>query len=204
MSSSFSLARTFMARAIPTRQTLRQLTTASRSCRKPSSPTVTLSRILCHTRIHAPLGTIAPGSSTVYTSSRAYSSSNSEPQYAISDLSDDDYHTVSDACMDRMVEYFEDLGDEHEIPGYDVEYQSGVMTLKLGGKGTYVVNKQPPNKQLWLSSPTTGPKRYDYDSKHGKWFYSRDHHTLKYLLDTEISEAIGIDIDVPLDGVDNE
>jgi len=25
--------------------------------------------------------------------------------------------------MDRMVEYFEDLGDEHEIPGYDVEYQ---------------------------------------------------------------------------------
>lgn len=25
--------------------------------------------------------------------------------------------------MDRMVEYFEDIGDEHEIPGYDVEYQ---------------------------------------------------------------------------------
>lgn len=25
--------------------------------------------------------------------------------------------------MDRMVEYFEDLGDEYEIPGYDVEYQ---------------------------------------------------------------------------------
>lgn len=42
---------------------------------------------------------------------------------SVSDLSEDDYHTVSDAAMDRMVEYFEDIGDEHEIPGYDVEYQ---------------------------------------------------------------------------------
>ncbi|KAF9409998.1 Mitochondrial chaperone Frataxin [Podila epigama] len=129
---------------------------------------------------------------------RCYSSK-PEPQYTISDLSDDEYHSISDASMDRMVEYFEDLGDEHEIPGYDVEYQSGVMTLKLGDKGTYVVNKQPPNKQLWLSSPTSGPKRYDYDKEHETWFYGRDHHSLKYLLDTEITKAIGIKINVPLD-----
>ncbi|KAF8941852.1 Mitochondrial chaperone Frataxin [Haplosporangium gracile] len=133
------------------------------------------------------------------------SPSSPEPTYTISDLSEDDYHTASDASMDRMVEYFEDLGDEHEIPGYDVEYQvssckkSGVMTLKLGNKGTYVVNKQPPNKQLWLSSPTSGPKRYDFDAEHQIWFYGRDHHSLKYLLDTEITKAIGIEIDVPLD-----
>ncbi|KAG0210568.1 Mitochondrial chaperone Frataxin [Mortierella sp. GBA30] len=142
-------------------------------------------------------------SSRTYASmaSSSSSSSSSEPQYVVSELTDDEYHTISDACMDRMVEYFEDLGDEHEIPGYDVEFQSGVMTLKLGAKGTYVVNKQPPNKQLWLSSPTSGPKRYDYDTKHQTWFYGRDHHSLKYLLDTEISKAIGIEIDVPLDGL---
>jgi frataxin len=73
------------------------------------------------------------------------------------------------------------------------------MTLKLGDKGTYVVNKQPPNKQLWLSSPTSGPKRYDFDAEHQVWFYGRDHHSLKYLLDTEITKAIGFEIDVPLD-----
>ena len=77
------------------------------------------------------------------------------------------------------------------------------MTLKLGDKGTYVVNKQPPNKQLWLSSPTSGPKRYDYDLKHQTWFYNRDHHSLKYLLDTEISKVLEFDIDVPLDGMDH-
>ena len=31
--------------------------------------------------------------------------------------------------------------------------QSGVLTLTLGDNGTYVINKQPPNKQIWLSSP---------------------------------------------------
>ncbi|KAG0294461.1 Mitochondrial chaperone Frataxin [Linnemannia gamsii] len=149
--------------------------------------------------------TMIPRSSTpLCTSSslRTYTTmtpSSPEPTYTVSDLSEDDYHTASDASMDRMVEYFEDLGDEYEIPGYDVEYQSGVMTLKLGDKGTYVVNKQPPNKQLWLSSPTSGPKRYDFDAEHKVWFYGRDHHSLKFLLDTEITKAIGIDIDVPLD-----
>ena len=34
--------------------------------------------------------------------------------------------------------------------------QAGVLTLKLpSSKGTYVINKQPPNKQIWLSSPTS-------------------------------------------------
>ncbi len=33
-------------------------------------------------------------------------------------------------------------------------FQSGVLTVKMGGDlGTYVINKQTPNKQIWLSSP---------------------------------------------------
>ena len=37
-------------------------------------------------------------------------------------------------------------------------FQSGVLTVSLGASaGTYVINKQTPNKQIWLSSPT----RYD-------------------------------------------
>jgi hypothetical protein len=31
--------------------------------------------------------------------------------------------------------------------------QSGVLTVKLGQKGTFVINKQTPNRQIWLSSP---------------------------------------------------
>ena len=48
------------------------------------------------------------------------------------------------------------------IKAADSFLQSGVLTLNLGPHGTYVVNKQPPNKQIWLSSPL----RYDYSLRH--------------------------------------
>ena len=35
----------------------------------------------------------------------------------------------------------------------------GVLTLNLGSHGTYVINKQAPNKQIWMSSPLSGPVR---------------------------------------------
>ncbi|KAF9973283.1 Mitochondrial chaperone Frataxin [Actinomortierella ambigua] len=142
-----------------------------------------------------------PATSNLVTSCKSrqpYSTSTGKVEFKISDLSDTEYHNVADNTMDAMVEYFEDLGDSTDFPGYDVEYQSGVMTLKLGDKGTYVVNKQPPNKQLWLSSPSSGPKRYDYDAEHKVWFYTRDHHSLHWLLNHEISEALGIEIHVPI------
>lgn len=40
--------------------------------------------------------------------------------------------------------------------------QAGVLEVSLPPSGTYVINKQPPNKQIWLSSPVSGPKRYDF------------------------------------------
>lgn len=32
-------------------------------------------------------------------------------------------------------------------------FQNEVLTLKLGSLGTYVINKQTPNRQIWMSSP---------------------------------------------------
>lgn len=58
--------------------------------------------------------------------------------------------------------------------------------------GTYVINRQTPNRQIWLSSPTSGPKRYDFiphnlESKSaGYWFYKHDNSTLHELLENEI------------------
>lgn len=82
--------------------------------------------------------------------------------------------------------------------------QAGVLTLTFPPIGTYVINKQPPNKQIWLSSPISGPKRYDYvilgegqDSKEGtgagSWVYLRDMSTLADLLLSEV----GVDLSDP-------
>ena len=45
----------------------------------------------------------------------------------------------------------------------DVTNASGVITFNTGEKGTFVINKQTPNRQVWLSSPLSGPKRYRFD-----------------------------------------
>ncbi|KAL2131205.1 hypothetical protein VTI74DRAFT_5408 [Chaetomium olivicolor] len=115
-------------------------------------------------------------------------------------ITESEYHTVADEYLDRLLTRLEELQDERE--DVDVEFSSGVLTVSLGSDvGTYVINKQPPNKQIWLSSPKTGPKRYDYvilgegqhekqDTATGDWVYLRDGSTLNDLL----SEEIGIDI----------
>jgi frataxin len=71
------------------------------------------------------------------------------------------------------------------------------MTIDLQDKGSYVLNKQPPNKQIWLSSPITGPKRFDWvvsgESMHqkegsgsGSWIYLRDGSHLSDILRKEV------------------
>jgi frataxin len=60
-----------------------------------------------------------------------------------------------------------------------------VLTVKTP-KGTFVINKQPPNQQIWLSSPISGPKRYDWDPALRKWYYQRDGECLDDLLAREM------------------
>ncbi|KAI8960025.1 Frataxin [Daldinia sp. FL1419] len=107
------------------------------------------------------------------------------------------YHDLADEYLDAVLNRFEELQDEHgEI---DVEYSSGVMTVKIPNVGTYVINKQPPNKQIWLSSPVSGPKRYDYvqsdegQNAKGDWVYRRDGSTLSDLLFKETGVKIELE-----------
>lgn len=55
-----------------------------------------------------------------------------------------------------------------------------------------MINKQGPSRQIWLSSPISGPKRYDWID--GKWIYKRDQVSLQALLNQEISSIIGKDV----------
>lgn len=76
-----------------------------------------------------------------------------------------------------------------------------MLTVSLGDKhGTYVINKQTPNKQIWLSSPVSGPKRFDFiyaadGSKTGYWFYKHTGETIHEILDREISDVMGKETD---------
>ena len=93
----------------------------------------------------------------------------------------DDYVALADECLDTILEKADELSDERD--DVEAELSSGVLTLKTP-QGTWVVNKQVPNRQLWLSSPVSGPCRYEYVD--GTWTHTRDGSSLSELLEREL------------------
>lgn len=84
-----------------------------------------------------------------------------------------------------------------------------MLEVKIPSKDlTYVLNKQPPNKQIWLSSPISGPKRFDWvvtgesmtqkeGGGSGDWLYLRDGSSLTELVRKELGVDLGVDDSVP-------
>lgn len=106
-------------------------------------------------------------------------------------LEEDEYHKLADATIHDLQERFEEYGDSIEVDGFDIDYGNQVLTVKLGNLGTYVLNKQTPNRQLWLSSPMSGPSRFDWDRSSQAWVYRRTRENLLQLLETELLELCG-------------
>ena len=94
----------------------------------------------------------------------------------------DDYVALADEALDTILERADELSDERD--DVEAELSSGVLTLKIAGAGTWVINKQVPNRQLWLSSPLSGPCRYEYVE--GTWTHTRDGSSLSELLEREL------------------
>ncbi|GAQ38080.1 mitochondrial chaperone Frataxin [Aspergillus tubingensis] len=123
-----------------------------------------------------------------------------------SPLTDAQYHDHAEHYLDVLQYEIEKVQEE----GSDIEaeYSAGVMNISVPGVGTYVLNKQPPNKQIWLSSPISGPKRYDWvvegDQMHekqesrpfinGQWIYLRDGSNLTDLLNHELTLNLPKDV----------
>ncbi|KAL5673645.1 hypothetical protein ACJX0J_017951, partial [Zea mays] len=68
-------------------------------------------------------------------------------------MQEDEFHKLADETIHDLLETLEEYGDSIQMDGFDIDYGNQVLTLRLGDLGTYVVNKQSPNRQIWLSSP---------------------------------------------------
>ncbi|KAL8167563.1 hypothetical protein V2J09_009062 [Rumex salicifolius] len=85
---------------------------------------------------------------------------------------EDEFQKLADSTIHELLEKFENQ----------------VLTLKLGDLGTYVLNKQTPNRQLWLSSPVSGPSRFDWDPNAQSWIYRRNNANLRKLMENELAQ----------------
>jgi len=95
--------------------------------------------------------------------------------------------------------------DSAERP-IELSESDGVLKLIVADAGTYVINQHTVTRQLWCSSPISGPSKYNYhrtqpltssssQQTHGRWLSERDpNNALIDLLQKELSFLINDDI----------
>ena len=114
-----------------------------------------------------------------------------------------EYHAAADDLLEATQAAIEVALEDRLGSDFDTDYSQGVLTVSLGaagGGGTYVLNKQTPNQQIWWSSPVSGPKRFEFDpeaASSGSWVSTRDASVeLTSLLGDELKEQFDVDIEV--------
>ena len=81
----------------------------------------------------------------------------------------------------------------------DVDLEGGILTVRLDAGGIYVVNKQAPNRQIWLASPVSGAWHFDFREGPGvaaRWVATKGGATLAALLSKELSTASGMALEL--------
>ncbi|KAJ4368835.1 Mitochondrial matrix iron chaperone [Neocucurbitaria cava] len=121
------------------------------------------------------------------------------------DIPTSEFHERADQYLNELVQRLEEA--QENDPNIEVDYSAGVLEV-TSKENTFVLNKQPPNKQIWLSSPISGPKRFDWvvsqegmDFKEGggqgDWVYLRDGTSLTEILRKELGVDVSVDDQVP-------
>eukprot|EP01101_Sappina_pedata_P002968 TRINITY_DN13177_c0_g1_i1.p1 TRINITY_DN13177_c0_g1~~TRINITY_DN13177_c0_g1_i1.p1 ORF type:complete len:180 (+),score=63.16 TRINITY_DN13177_c0_g1_i1:59-541(+) len=107
------------------------------------------------------------------------------------------FHKISNETLEYIQNSFQESGLEDQFDDLDVDLLNGVLSIKTS-KGTYVINKQAPNRQIWLSSPISGPKRFNFCENQTKWV-SKDGKPILDLLSEEIREITGLIVSLDSD-----
>ena len=87
------------------------------------------------------------------------------------------------------------------VTGVCVLSQDGVLNVIIGSHGTFVLNKQAPNMQIWLSSPVSGPPRYEFCKASVTWRNNRDGHELLTILADDFETLTGSPMPLCFDAV---
>lgn len=119
------------------------------------------------------------------------------------DWPEHEFVQVAEANLEQLSDQISDLGfrPKNASMDFDIELSQGVLTISFGSHGTYVLNTQTPNRQIWMSSPTSGPWRYAWYPEKNSWFSTRDGHALSDRLTQELSEIFNERVEISFSDV---
>lgn len=103
------------------------------------------------------------------------------------------FQVLADATLRGLMAKLDaDLGTVAEV-----DLSDGILTLELDSGAKYIVNKQAPNRQIWLASPTSGGWHFAHaggDGSPANWRSTKGGATLADLLADELAKATGIEL----------
>ncbi|CCQ74062.1 iron donor protein CyaY [Magnetospira sp. QH-2] len=98
------------------------------------------------------------------------------------------FETIADTTLGSYAEIIDEaIGDVA-----DVDFQSGILTIELDSGGQYVINKQAPTRQVWVSSPVSGASHFTYED--GVWRATRSDDVLAEMLSKELTDKTGVTV----------
>ncbi|KAG5180934.1 hypothetical protein JKP88DRAFT_222642 [Tribonema minus] len=111
-------------------------------------------------------------------------------------MSEAQFQDLADDTLERIHDALEQLLEGGYDGDFDVNLSQGVLNASIPPHGTWVINKQTPNRQIWWSSPVSGPRRYEWDAAAEHWVNTRDGGDLAELLQREIRETTQLELDL--------
>jgi CyaY protein len=84
---------------------------------------------------------------------------------------------------EQILNYIADTIEDSDSNGdTDIDFNGDILTI-INDSGTFVINKQSAAKEIWLSSPISGP--HHFAQKNSSW-YARSGDTLYEILSREL------------------
>ena len=81
-------------------------------------------------------------------------------------LSETAFIALVEATLNRLAVMVETLDIDENL---DIEQSNGMLTIEFPNGKQFVINRQIPTQQIWLSSPISGGLRFDYYEEEKIW-----------------------------------
>ena len=113
-----------------------------------------------------------------------------EKLFYSSNITISQFDKLSENTINKIADAVESLATKiSRLSNLDCSYEANTLTISVELNKIYVINKQMPLKQIWLSSPISGPKHYDYTDS--CWKNAKDSKLLSELLCEEFKLITG-------------
>ena len=105
-------------------------------------------------------------------------------------MTEEQFDLLADRTLTGLLNGLADLEDE----GFDVDLESGVLSIAFEDGGKFVVNSHRAAGQIWMAA---GASAWHFDPVDGRWVGTKGGEDLLELLEDRLSARLGRRIQLP-------